>query len=222
MKDILFIGGPEKVQGVERIKDDVHSILAVDGLYDRKAVVVWPTDEFLSLPEDSSGLASVADMNQVEIRAMTERGMIPPEGITADKADERRLVVREDHEAMDEALVSSSLNQAFNKLSKLILSVAGGQNLVVVLSEDMPSHYMSWTEITSKWTKGDGKIVKNYKSDSSAYGTLNSVKDWPLVFHDVQPGPVRVGSLVPSNKGSVCRTPRQTERGGRGKGLLAV
>lgn len=100
MKEILFIGGPEKVQGVDRINDDVYSILAVDGQYDRKAVVVWPTEDFLALPEDPSCLEAVADINLVEIRAMSDQGMIPHAGVTAAKAEELRLVIREDHEAM--------------------------------------------------------------------------------------------------------------------------
>ena len=50
MKDILLIGGPKTVPGVERIDDDLLSILSVDGLYDRKAVVVWPSAGFLNFP----------------------------------------------------------------------------------------------------------------------------------------------------------------------------
>ena len=55
-KDILFIGGPKTVQGVDRIDDDLVSILTADGLYDRKAVVVWPTEDFLKFPADFQGI----------------------------------------------------------------------------------------------------------------------------------------------------------------------
>ena len=52
MKDILLIGGPSTLSGVDRINDDLLSILTEPHLYDRKAVIVWPTHEFLEPPAD--------------------------------------------------------------------------------------------------------------------------------------------------------------------------
>ncbi len=56
MKDILFIGGPTSVQGVDRIDDDLISILAVKGLYEREAVVLWPTKDFMTEPKNPDEL----------------------------------------------------------------------------------------------------------------------------------------------------------------------
>ena len=80
MKDILFIGGPATLTGVDRIGDDLLSILSAEGLYDRKAVVVWPTKSFLSLPVDPDKLSGVANMDAVELMVMEEKGLIPPSG----------------------------------------------------------------------------------------------------------------------------------------------
>jgi hypothetical protein len=178
---------------------DVMSILAVEGLYDRKAVVVWPTDDFLSLPSDLNELRSVADMNQVDRIAMEAKGLIPPKGITLERFNELRVGIRGDHVALEKALCSGALTEAFNKLSKLILAVSGGQNLVVVLPEKTPIHNMCWTKFITKWTSGEAKSMRSYKSSDSGYGVLNSVKEWPLVFHGVQSGTVKAGELVPSN-----------------------
>jgi hypothetical protein len=77
MKDILFIGGPKTVRGVDRIDDDLMSILTVEGLYERKAVVVWPTSDFLSVPDDRQKLAAVCNMPLAELIALYEKRMIP-------------------------------------------------------------------------------------------------------------------------------------------------
>ena len=96
------------------------------------------------------------------------------------------MVIREDHKAMEKALVDSALNQAFNRLSKLVLAVSGGQNLVAVLSRETPSHMMCWSELVRKWTPGEGKVEQSYKSSDACYGALNSVKDWPLVSNQLR------------------------------------
>jgi hypothetical protein len=117
MKDILFIGGPKTVQGVDRVDDDVVSIIEAEGVFDRKAVVVWPTEDFLTLPSDPAKLRSVVDMTRVEEIAMEEKGLLPKEGIPVAEAEPLRVVVREDQEAMDKALINWALTQAFTRLS---------------------------------------------------------------------------------------------------------
>ena len=64
MKDILFIGGPKTVQGADRINDDLMSILTAERFYDRKAVVVWAAESFLSLPADPELLRPVDALTQ--------------------------------------------------------------------------------------------------------------------------------------------------------------
>lgn len=58
---------------------------------------------------------------------------------------------------------------------------------------------MSWAELPETWTLGEGKVIPGYNSSDTSYGALNSVKDWPLVFHGVQPGIVKAGALVPDS-----------------------
>lgn len=81
MKDILFIGGPKTVQGVDRIDDDLLSILTAEGLYDRKAVVVWPTEKFVSLPPNSEMVAQAcvigADSRLIRATARFPREVRP-------------------------------------------------------------------------------------------------------------------------------------------------
>ena len=61
--------------------------------------------------------------------------------------DALRAIIREDQEAMDEALIAGALSQAFHRLTKLIAAVSGGQNLVVVLSKSSPPGALCWTDL---------------------------------------------------------------------------
>ena len=92
MKDILFIGGPKMVQGVDRIDDDLVSILTAEGLYDRKAVVVWPTVDFLKLPDDPNKLEQACNMELVDLVAIMEKGLFLPRRWTSD--DYQNLVAQ--------------------------------------------------------------------------------------------------------------------------------
>ena len=130
MKDILFIGGPERVQGVERIKDDVHSVLSVDGLYDRKAVVVWPTEEFMRLPDDPATLADTCNMKLVDLTAVMEKDLLF-QGYTVEDYHKMVAEVRRDADAMSAALQVSARSQAFALLSKLMLAGASSVQMML-------------------------------------------------------------------------------------------
>ncbi len=203
MKNILFIGGPKTVQGVDRIDDDLVSILAADGLYDRKAVVVWPTKGFLSLPRDPAMLADACNMKLVELTAIMEKGLILPRGWV--EKDYHGLVdkVREDAEAMASALEISARSQAFALLSKLVLAVSGGQNLVAVISKSTPPSAMRWAAFPDGWSEGQGREVKNYASNDPGYGALNAVGNWSLIYHGIKPVSVKAGDLVPRDSFNV-------------------
>ena len=47
------------MQGVDRIDDDLMSIFNEPDLYNRKAVVLWPTENFMEPPEPSEGLLPI-------------------------------------------------------------------------------------------------------------------------------------------------------------------
>ena len=88
------------MQSVDRINDDLLSILTAEGLYDRKAVVVWPTEDFLKLPDDPKKLADVCNMKLVELVAVVEKDPVPPQGLTVERYRELVAVVRSDEAAM--------------------------------------------------------------------------------------------------------------------------
>jgi excisionase family DNA binding protein len=197
MKNILFIGGPKTVQGVDRIDDDLLSIITAEGLYDRKAVVVWPTEEFLAKPQDPKVLADACNMELAELIAVSEKKLIPFGGVTT--AEYRELVpeVRKDAELMDAAVDICARSQAYAALSKLVLSVSGGQNLVVVLSSSATTKAVSWLTYPTRIDIGQCPHIKAYKSADSGYGVLNAVSDWSRVFHGPASGSVKAGDLVP-------------------------
>ena len=198
MKDILLIGGPATLAGVDRIDDDVLSILSVDDLYSRKAVVVWPTNTFLAMPPDPEKLADACNMKLVELAALVEKGLIPPLGFsTGEKYHELVTAVRKDSEAMDAALEMSARSQAYALLSKLVLAVSGGQNLVAVVSKCTPPNAMRWVNFPEWWSDAQGREVRDYTSSEVGYGVLNAVGNWPLVYHRCKSGPVKLGDLVP-------------------------
>jgi hypothetical protein len=80
MNNIFLIGGPATLTGVDRISDDLVSILSVVGLYSRKAVIAWPTKEFLSLPAVLDSLQPYLDMNTVVWPAIESKGRISLSG----------------------------------------------------------------------------------------------------------------------------------------------
>ena len=199
MKNILLIGGPTNLPGIDRIDDDLLSILSEDHLYDRKAVIVWPTKSFLAPPADFKLLAKACNMNMklVELVAVIEKNLVPRHEITADKYRELLPAIRKDVKAMDAALDISARSQAFALLSKLLLAISGGQNLVAVVSKSTPTNTMRWVNFPDWWSDAQGQEVKNYMSNEPEYGALNAVGDWPLVYHRSKLGSVRLGDLVP-------------------------
>jgi hypothetical protein len=76
MKGILLIGGPATLTGVDRIEDDLLSILTAEGMYDRKAVVIWPSSGFLNFPLDPDRLKPFVDMDKAALFVIRQRGMV--------------------------------------------------------------------------------------------------------------------------------------------------
>jgi len=196
MKEILLIGGPKSVQGVDRIDDDLMSILAAEGLYDRKAVVVWPTENFLQLQSDSSRLESYLDMNLIA-DSLIEHLVTKPMSVEAVERLRRQALC--DTGQLDEIIVGEAINESVYRLSKLVLAVSGGQNLVVVL-DDAPAHAVCWTALIGSWVRGSGVPTKNYDTNSKCYGILNSVKEWSLEMHGLPGGEVSFRDLVPMDE----------------------
>lgn len=197
MKNILLIGGPKSLQGVDRIDDDLLSIISETSLYDRKAVVVWPTSNFLAMPSDSRLLAKACNMKLVELTAVIEKGLTIPSDFTADEYHELVAIARKDTEGMDAALEISARSQAYALLSKLVLAVSGGQNLVAVVSMSTPKNAMRWVNLPEWWSDAQGREVRDYTSSEIGYGVLNAVADWSLVYHGCKSGPVKMADLVP-------------------------
>lgn len=184
------------MQGVDRIDDDLMTILTAEGLYDRKAVVVWPTSDFLAMPPDPNDLTEACNMKLVDLTAVIEQDLLFPKYTVEDY---HRLVeqVRQDSTAMASALQISARSQAYALLSRLVLAITGGQNLVVVVSKSTPKNHMRWLTFPEYWSDGDCKEVKNYTSSEPGYGALNAVGKFPLMYHGIKPGCMQAGDLVP-------------------------
>ena len=197
MKNILLIGGPKNLQGIDRIDDDLLSILSVEGLYDRKAVVVWPTSGFLNFPIDPDSLKPFVDMDKAALSVIRQRKLVSHDVLKHEIADELKAEVQADHEAIRHGIIGQALTEALLRLAKLILAVPGGQNMVAVVGNDAPVYAMCWTKFVKSWSASESKGSRNYKSHDAGYGVLNSVKSWPWAFkvNRVQIG--KAGELIP-------------------------
>jgi excisionase family DNA binding protein len=198
MKDILLIGGPATLSGVERINGDLLSILTEPHLYDRKAVIVWPTSEFLAPPADTDKLHPYVDMHDARWQVIERRGMAAAlKGLTSEQIKNLATTAKLDHKDLRDAVTQDAMSQGVFRLAKLSLAVSGGQNLLVIVDQDAPEDSLCWSRLVSSWGTDDGVEVKNYSSGSTAYGVLTSVKEWGLVFKGSSVGTMPVAKLLP-------------------------
>lgn len=201
MKDILFIGGPEKgLQGVDRVDDDVVSVLSAEAIYDRKWVVVWPTTGFLALPPDTQALSRYLNETEAVDAAAAQKDLLPTSQWDLRTPEEYRAEASADMESIKVVTEQMALSKAVKKLAKLQLAVAGGLNVVVVVSPGTPLHSLCWTRLIDGLGVAEGVPVKEYDSKSSLYGILNSVKDWAVDFEALTGDAVKLGSLLPLEK----------------------
>ena len=193
MNNILLIGGPKSQQGVDRIDDDLVSIIEEQNLYNRSAVVVWPTKNFMQPPADTSELESHLDMHILAMDQLEKQGLMAetPEAIYA--LGEQVL---NDPDVRSEAVIAESISEVVYRLSKLMLAVSGGQNLVVIV-DDAPDHALCWTRLVNSWKANDGVSVSHYDTKSRCYGALNSVKTWSLDFTGLKTGSFIAADLMP-------------------------
>lgn len=197
MKDILLIGGPATLPGVDRIDDDLLSILSEPHLYDRKAVIVWPTSEFLAPPSDTKKLQPHVDMNVARWLIVESRGLLFAKGLTSEQLKNLPHEAGLDPKALGDAVTQEAMSQGVFRLAKLSLAVSGGQNLLVIVDRDAPADSLCWNRLASSWSADSGIEVKNYSSSSTAYGVLTSVKEWGLVFKGSTVGTMPVAKLLP-------------------------
>jgi excisionase family DNA binding protein len=199
MKDILLIGGPATLKGVDRIDDDLLSILSVKGLYDRKAVIVWPSSGFLNFPVDPDSLRPYVDMEKATLSVIRQRGMVSSD-VSNSEIDAGLIAeVQADPEAIRHGVIGQALTEALLRLAKLNLAVSGGQNVVAVVGDDAPVYAMCWTRFVESWSDSDSKESRNYKSDDAGYGVLNSVKSWPRIFKVRRLRSWEGGDLIPKD-----------------------
>jgi hypothetical protein len=124
MKEILVIGGPDNLQGVDQVNDDLVSILEIEGLYKRKWVVLWPTEKFLASPPADSNFEAILKrpglMNDMflfqyskQLSTLSEEAKRKP--IFWNRFNELWLI-----------------QIAIYRLAKLQIAMVGGQNLVFI------------------------------------------------------------------------------------------
>lgn len=204
MKDILLIGGPATLTGVDRINDDLLSILAENNLYSRKAVIVWPTPAFLSIPGNPDLLQSYIDMNTVIWSVIEDKGMMPSSGLTVERIEELRAKASSDKPAVNGAVIHSAMSEAIYRLSRLIPGISGGLRLALVVGKDAPDHSLCWTGLVQAWKPSSQMAVKKYDTKSIGYGALNAVKDWGMEFNGQGEGQYQTESLLPICEVAVC------------------
>ena len=200
MKDILLIGGPTTLTGVDRIDDDLLSILAEDNLRSRKAVIVWPTLAFLMVPDNPDSLQPHIDMNAVIWSVIEEKGMMPSSGVTQAQMLDLTVEACHDKVALDASVIHSAMSEVIYQLSRLMLDITGGLKLAVVMGNDAPVHSLCWTGLVDCWNSNSDVAVKRYNTNSPAYGPLNSVKEWKLEFGCLNPGSHKVEDLMPTGE----------------------
>ncbi|VGO22002.1 helix-turn-helix domain-containing protein [Pontiella sulfatireligans] len=198
MKDILLIGGPASLTGVDRINDDLLSILAEENLYSRKAVIVWPTSDFLSVPNNPDTLQPHIDMNDVMWSVMEGKGMAPAAGLTAERIEGLKVEVLKDRDALNASINHLAMSEVVYRLSRLILDISGGLRLAVVTGDDAPKHALVWTRLVDSWKPCSRLPVKRYDTKSACYGALNAVKGWGLEFDCLATGLHDLQELLPA------------------------
>ena len=203
MKDILLIGGPSSLTGVDRINDDLLSILAEDNLHSRTAVIVWPTSAFLSVPDNPELLEPLIDVVGFEIPIQNNMFRQTTKS-DIEQLRKRLEVARADQETFNAALIHSAMSEVISRLSRLTLDVSGGLRLAVVVGKDAPSHSLCWTGLVQAWKPSSQMAVKRYDTKSACYGALNAVKDWGMEFGGQAEGQHQTVSLLPIGEVDVC------------------
>jgi len=206
MKDILLIGGPASITGVDRIDDDLLSILAEDNLHSRQAVIVWPTKAFLSVPSDPKLLEPLIDVVGFEIPIQNNMFRQTTKS-DVEQLQKRLEVARADQETFNATLIHSAISEAIYRLSRIMLDLSGGLRLALVVGKDAPDHSLCWTGLVQAWKSSSQMAVKKYDTKSIGYGALNAVKDWGLEFGSQSEGRYQTESLLPIGEVEVCGQP---------------
>lgn len=179
MEDILFIGGPKGLHGVDRIDDDIVSIFMEPNLYTRKAVVIWPTPQYLEKPQPSNQILDILLNGPVrlfpELQSLKQKN--------------------------PKILLDWLVTETIVRLWMLIATPTGGQNLLIIVDPKVNPALHHWVKLISQCDKISEPPIKHYDSESLGCGVLNAVKSWPYAFRPCTNPIQKITDFIPLSEG---------------------